>query len=310
MGDNLSEISKNNTNLGSLLVLVIGATGRQGGAVARKLLEKGHHVRALIRNKESHKAKELEKLGAQLVKGDMGDIFSLQKAMKEVDAVFAMTTPYEKGINFEIKSGFLIEFAVNTTGVKHFVFSSVASSDQNTKIPHFESKYKIETHIQTVDTPYTIIRPVYFMENFSSPRVLSRIKEGKISMAMSPDRKLQMISLEDLASMVVFILENRENFLKTTIEIASDEISGKEIAEILSRVTGVHTEYRELSYDSIIARGEDFVKTFRWLNDVGYKVDIEILHKKYPGIGWHTFEDWAQKQFINKDVGPVKQKII
>ncbi|MFW9785570.1 MAG: hypothetical protein ACFFFB_25025, partial [Candidatus Heimdallarchaeota archaeon] len=88
------------------------------------------------------------------------------------------------------------------------------------------------------------------------------------------------------------------------------EISGKEIAEILSRVTGVHSEYRELSYDSIIARGEDFVKTFRWLNDVGYKVDIEILHKKYPKIGWHSFEDWAQKQFINKDFGPVKQKIV
>ncbi|MFX1324695.1 MAG: NmrA/HSCARG family protein [Promethearchaeota archaeon] len=306
----MSEISKINTNLGSLLVLVVGATGQQGGTVARKLLEKGHQVRALTRNKESHKAKELEKLGAQIIKGDMGDVLSLQDAMKGVDAVFAMTTPYEKGFNFEIKSGFLLEFAVNTTGVKHFIFSSVASSDQNTKIPHFESKYEIESHIQTVDTPYTIIRPVYFMENFSSPWALSGIKEGKISMAMYPDRKLQMISLEDFASMVVFILENREIFLKKTIEIASDEISGKETAEILSRVTGVHIEFRELSYDNISGMGEDFVKTFKWLNEVGYKVDIETLHKKYTGIGWHTFENWAQKQFIDKDFGPVKQKIV
>ncbi|MHA2008532.1 MAG: NmrA/HSCARG family protein [Promethearchaeota archaeon] len=303
-------MNKNKRELEVLDVLVIGATGNQGGAVVRKLLERGHHVRALTRRKNSHKAKELENLGAEIIEGDVGDVLSLQKAMSGVKAVFAMTIPFEKSINFEIKSGYLMEFAANTSGVKHLVFSSVASSDKKTGIPHFESKYEIEEHIRSVDTPYTIIKPVYFMENLIAPWTISGLKKGKISLAMPRDRKMQMLSLEDLASIVVFIFENRENFLKKTIEIASDEITGQETTDILSKVIGIPIEYEELSYDQIQSMGPDFVKTFKWLNDVGYKVNIPELHDRYPEIGWHKFEEWARKQYWSIDREPIKQKIV
>lgn len=293
-----------------LKVLVVGATGNQGGAVARILLEKGHHVRALTRNVNSTKAKKLEDLGAEIVNGDVGDVFSLQEAMKGRDAVFAMTTPFEKGINFEIKAGFLLEYAVNTSGVKHYVFSSVASSHKNTGIPHFDSKFKIEKHLKTVDTPYTIIKPVYFMENFLTPWTISSLKNGIISMALPSNRKIQMISVEDLAAMVVFVMENRDQYLYKTIELASDEISGNEVALILTKVIGIPIRYNELSYDDIAPVGEDFIKTFKWFNEVGYEVDISKLHRDYSYIEWHDFETWARKQFINFMDKPVKQEII
>lgn len=304
------ELNKNRRDIESLKVFVTGATGNQGGVVVRRLLERGHHVRALTRNINSHKARKIEKLGAELVKGDVGDVFSLQGGMKGVDAVFAMTTPFEKGINFEIKSGFLLEFAANSTGVKHFIFSSVASSDKNTGIPHFESKFEIEKHIKTVKMPYTIIKPAYFMENLLTPWMISGLKEGKISVAMPPNRKLQMISLEDLASFVVYIFENRDQFLEKTIEIASDEITGKESSDILSRVIGKPIEYQELSYEDIASMGDDFVNMYKWFNDVGYDIELSMLHKKYSEIDWHKFEDWAKEQFWNVVSGPVKQKII
>jgi nucleoside-diphosphate-sugar epimerase len=158
--------------------------------------------------------------------------------------------------------------------------------------------------------PYTIIKPAYFMENFLTPWMISGLKEGKISLAMPPNRKLQMITLEDLANIAVYIFEHRDQFLEKTIEIASDEITGKETAKILSRVIGTPIEYQELNYEDIAPMGEDFVKTYKWFNDVGYDIEISLLHKKYPEIGWHKFEDWAKKQFWNIESKPLKQEII
>ncbi|MFW9867956.1 MAG: NmrA/HSCARG family protein [Candidatus Thorarchaeota archaeon] len=306
----MNDINSSNKDPNSLFVLVVGATGNQGGAVARRLIERGHKVRALTRKKDSHKAQELVKLGAEIVEGDLGDVSSLQTAMEGVDAVFAMTTPFEKGTNFEVKSGYLLEFAANTMGINHIVFSLVASSDQKTGIPHFESKYEIEKHLKSVDRPYTIIKPVYFMENLLRPTMISGLKNGKIAVPLPEDRKLQMISLEDLANMVVHIFENRDLFLKRTIEIASDEITGKQIAEILAKVIGIPIEYQELSYDDIKPIGKDFIKNFKWLNEVGYKVDISSLHQRFPEVGWHTFEEWARKQYWRAVSEPVEQKIV
>jgi uncharacterized protein YbjT (DUF2867 family) len=297
-------------NLEPLNVLVTGATGNQGGAVARNLLARGHHVRALTRNSNSRKAKEIEDLGAELFEGDFDYVISLQKAMEGMDAVYAMSTPFEKGTNFEQKTGYLLELAANTTGIKHFIYSSVGSADQNTGIPHFDSKYDIEKHLQVTNTPFTVIRPVFFMENYSAPWSLPDLREGKISMAISKDRKLQMVGLEDLANMVVYIFENRNDFLMKTIEIASDEKTGEEVAEILSEVTGTHIEYNELSYEDINYMPDDFIKTYVWMNEVGYRVDIPKLHREHSEVVWHTFEEWARKQYWRLEKHPVEQEVI
>jgi uncharacterized protein YbjT (DUF2867 family) len=310
VGDYLSEKKTNTRDVGSLFVLVTGATGKQGGAVTRALLEKGHRVRALIRDPESFKAKELEKLGAELFKGDFGDALSLQEATKGVDAFFAVTTPFEKGTNFEVKSGYLMEFAANTIGVDHFVYSSIASSDKDTRIPFFESKKKIEDHIRSSKLPYTIVKPVFFMENFLAPSIRNGLREGKILMPMLPNKKLQMINLEDLASFIVFIFERRTKFMKKIIEIASDELSAKECTEELSLALGANIEYQMLSYDYISDRGDGFVKMYKWLNDEGFNVDIQKLHNKYPEINWHSFGDWVKQQYWNLTTEPIKEKAI
>ncbi|MFX1521547.1 MAG: NmrA/HSCARG family protein [Promethearchaeota archaeon] len=148
-----------------LFILVTGATGNQGGSVARRLLEHGHRVRALTRKPDSPAANELEKLGAEISVGNFNDRNSLERAATDVDAIFAMGTSFEEGTVSEPRQAIAIAETAKKLDIGHLVYSSVGSADQNTGIPHFESKYKVEQHIESLGIPYTIFGPVFFCEN-------------------------------------------------------------------------------------------------------------------------------------------------
>lgn len=105
-------------------VLVTGATGKQGGALARVLLK--NRVRAVTRNVDSPQARALAQQGAELFPADADDVESLERAAAEMDAVFAMATPVEGGIEVETRQGINIVNAAQVAGVKHIVYSSVA----------------------------------------------------------------------------------------------------------------------------------------------------------------------------------------
>ena len=288
-----------------LFVLVTGVTGQQGGSVARALIERGHRVRGFTRNIESKRARYLRKRGVELITGNFNDSFSLGLAMEDVDAVFAMGTPFEKGMDIETKQGIAIADAARTAGIRHFVYSSVGSAHLKTGIPHFESKFKVEEHIRELGIPHTIIRPVYFMENLYAPWTLPGLKEGRIATAMPPDRKLAMISVRDIGRFAVHVFENRDEFLGRGINIAGDDISGEESVEILSRITGHKIKYVELTYEEIEAFGKDMITMYKWFNDVGYQINIGELWVKYPHVGWTTFEEWVKKQdwsVLEKDI--------
>lgn len=283
----------------SLSVLVTGATGKQGGALARLLLKRGHRVRALTRKTESPAARELERLGAELATGSFDDRAALERAAQKVDAVFAMATPFEGGTEVETRQGITVADTVKAAGVKHLLYASVASADRNTGIPHFDSKYKIEQHVKALGIPYTIIGPVFFMENLISPWWLPGLKEGKLAMALPASRKLQQVALADIAGFVVLALERREQFLGKRVDIASDELTGARAVEAISRLSGRKIEYVELPLAQVRAWSEDFAKMFEWFDQVGYSADIAALRKDYPEVGWQTFEGWAKAQDWN-----------
>jgi uncharacterized protein YbjT (DUF2867 family) len=140
-------------------ILVTGATGQQGGSLARLLLQKKHKVYALTRNTQSAAAQDLRNRGANIVKGDLDDSDSLERAVKDVESVFLMGTPFEDGAEGEIRRGKLMADIAKENRVEHLVYSSVANADKKTGIPHFESKYKVEQHIKNLGIPHTIIGP-------------------------------------------------------------------------------------------------------------------------------------------------------
>lgn len=286
--------------MAELTVLVTGATGQQGGAVARILLEKGHRVRAFTRKSDSPAAQELERLGAELAIGNFDDPASIEQAARGVDAVYVMATPFEAGMEAEIRQGITVVDAVKAAGVEHLIYSSVASADQDTGIPHFESKYKIEEHVKSLDIPHTIIGPVYFFENIFAPWAGLDVKEGKLAQPLPAGRALQQLTLQDLAGFAALALENRDRFLGKRIEIASEELTFPRVTEILSTVLGQKIQYAEFPVEVMRAQNEDFAAMYEWFDQVGYSVDIDALHRDYPEVGWHTYEEWAKAQDWSK----------
>ena len=281
----------------SLSVLVSGATGQQGGALARVLLEKGHRVRAFVRKTDSPEAETLERLGAELTGGDFEEPSTIERAARGMDALFVVATPFEAGMEAETRHGIAAADAAKIAGVSHLVYSSVANADKDTGIPHFDSKRKVEEHIESLEVPYTIVAPVYFMDNLLAPWTLPQLREGRLPVALPSSRPLQQVALSDIAAFTALVLEKHEEFEGRRVDIASDELAGEEAAEVLTRVTGREIHYVELPLEQVRqAMGEDGARMFEWFDQVGYSADIAALRRDHPEVGWHTFEGWANEQ--------------
>jgi uncharacterized protein YbjT (DUF2867 family) len=181
-----------------LKILVTGATGNIGSAVVKALQRSNYHIRCIVRNPRSPAAKALKTRRIEIVKGDYSDHTSLLRAVKDMDTVFAVTTPFEGGAPEEIRQGIALADAAIKSSVGHFIYSSVASADQNTGIAHFESKNEIEAYIASSALPYTISGPVFVMDNFMSPWYLPAIKAGTLKMALPGGRRLQHISFRNV----------------------------------------------------------------------------------------------------------------
>jgi len=277
-------------------VLLCGVTGQQGGALAKVLMQEDYDIIGLSRDPDTKTAKELISEGVEVRKCDFLDAEELTQAMREVDTVFAMTTPFEEGPEHEVKQGFALANAAQKAEVGHFVYSSVAGADLSTDIPHFDSKYKVEKHIASLNISYTIVAPVYFMENLLSSWMIDSLNEGIIKMALPRNRSLQQIAVEDIAKFVSTIINKRDSEFGKRYNIAGDDLTGENCAEILSRVTGESITYEGFDPKYLREESEDLSLMFKWFDRVGYTADIEGLRTKYPEIGFQTFETWAQKQ--------------
>lgn len=278
-------------------VLVSGATGQQGGAAARAFLRSGLRVRALTRNPGSAAARELERLGAEVCPGDLEDRTTVMRAAQGADAVFAVTTPFEAGTDAEVRQGITLAQAAKDAGIGHIVYSSVASADRQTGIPHFESKYAVERFISDLCVPFTVIAPTGFFENLVGPWSLPGLQQGVLAAPLPSARAVQQIAVADIGAFAAFVLRHRDRFVNKRIDIASDAVTGAEQAEVLSAVTGGAIRYVELPLDQVRASGgEDMAMMFEWLNRVGYSADVEGLRRDYPEVGWHRFGEWARNQ--------------
>jgi uncharacterized protein YbjT (DUF2867 family) len=285
-----------------LTVLVTGATGKQGGAVARLLLRKGHSVRALTRKPDSAAAHQLASLGAQIVSGDLTDRGSLNRALAGTQVAFGMSTPFEAGMQTETQQGITLADAAKEAQV-HLVYTSVGSAHRDTGIPHFESKWRVEGHIRDIGLSATIIRPVYFMENLLSWG-LPLLREGQIAMPLPPDRKLQQIAVSDIAAFAAFVMERTDRFADRAFDIASDEITGEEAARALTHALGREISYVRLPMETIRKTSEDMALMYEWFDRVGYDVDIRHLRREYRAVQWHTFQAWAKAQDWTSALSP------
>ena len=178
-----------------LAVVVTGATGKQGGAVVKNLLQRGHEVRAVTRNTDSAKARELANAGVTLLRASLEDSAALTKALEGATSLFAMTTPFEGGTQAETRQGISAADTAKAAGV-HLVFTSVASADRQTGVPHFDSKYEFEEHIAKIGVRATVLAPVYFMENLYFGK--EQLAQGIYATPLPPTRQLAQVAVADI----------------------------------------------------------------------------------------------------------------
>jgi uncharacterized protein YbjT (DUF2867 family) len=274
-------------------ILVTGATGQQGGAVTKHLLKNNWKVRAFVRDEKKPASIELKQSGVEVYQGDMIDEKSLEKAMAGVYGVFSVQNYWEHGYEGELNQGLAVANAASKAGVQHFVQSSVGGAERGTKLPHFDVKFEIENHIKKIKIPATIIRPVFFMENFNtfSAPVES---EGKLTltMAMKLNTKLQIIAVDDIGAITAIIFNDPANYLGKEIEIAGDELTMPQVAAAFAKGTGKETSFNELPMDILRSNNEEFANMFQWFIDKGYRADIPELRKIHPGL--ISFETWVK----------------
>jgi uncharacterized protein YbjT (DUF2867 family) len=279
-----------------LTVVVTGSTGKQGGAVARGLLERGHKVRAVTRDPNSSQARLLANAGASLVTASLEDTAAIIKALEGATSLFAMTTPFG-GTEAEIRQGVATADAAKAAGV-HLVFTSVGSANRQTGVPHFDSKYEVEKHIAKVNVRATILAPVAFMENLNF--IKEQLAKGIYASALPPTGALAQVAVPDIGAVAVRVLEDAGRFTGKRFDLAGDELTGNDAMSILSRVTDRNFTYYQVPLDVVRQRmGEDAVRMYEWFDRVGFAVDRAALRREFPDVAFHDFESWAKKQDWN-----------
>ncbi|WP_248926991.1 NmrA/HSCARG family protein [Paenibacillus hamazuiensis] len=276
-------------------ILVLGATGQQGGAAARQLLADGWHVRAFTRDAYSEAARALAEAGAELAAGDMEDRASLEAAMRDAYGVFSVQPP-EWAPNAaadarEIRMGKNAADAAKAAGVRHFVYSSVGGADRQARFRSL-AKWEIEEYLRELRLPATILRPSGFMENYADPR--SGIQHGTLAEPTLPDVPVKLISVDDIGVFVRLAFAHPDEFLGKTLEIAGDAVTPPDIAASISRALGRSIRYVPIPIETVRGQNEVLARLYEWLNGDGYEVDIPALRKLHPNL--MSFDAWLERK--------------
>ncbi len=267
-------------------IAVFGATGSQGGSVTDALLAQGANVRALVRDAQSERARSLAERGVELVQADVDDPRSLIDALTGVDAFYFMTTPYAGSLEnpdsgSETRQGVALADAAAAAEIPHVVFSSVGGAERNSGVPHFESKRRVEEHLDQLGLHKTIVRPVFFSENFAF--MAPTVEGGELVLRMPlPDGvKLQMVAVRDIGIVVAAALLGTAP-VPESIELAGDELTGSEIAAAFGAHAGMPSRYEALPLE-VLDGQDDMQSMFRWFAETpAYQADIAQVRSLDP----------------------------
>ena len=311
------------------IIAVVGATGAQGGGLVRAILsdKSGEFAaRAITRNPDSDKAKELAKMGAAIVKADLDNLESLKKAFAGAYGVYGVTNFWEHfSPEKEKAQAANIAAAAKDAKVKHVIWSSlddtrkwIPLSDnrmptlQNKyKVPHFDAKGESNKFFKEAGVPTTILNTVFYWENFiyfgQGPK---KGPEGKISISLPlADKKMPSIAVEDIGKCALGIFKNGDKYIGKTVGIAGEHLTGKQFADGFSKALGKEVTYNAISADTYRSFG------FPGADDMGnmyqFKAEFEDEYCKSRSVelakslnpSLQSFSSWVEK---NKNKIPLE----
>ena len=297
------------------IIAVTMATGLQGRGVIKAMSKSNNfRIRAMTRNPNGVIAKELEKYqNVEIFKADLLEMRSLEDCFEGVYGIFGNTTPTKGWKPFvrqhEMQQGRNLIDAIKKISLKgdlkHLVFSSVCkakdSSSTESAPGHFSSKWELEEYLHNNDLTMvsTIIRPVSYFENFriSSPGLT--IQESSFRGIVNPDKVWQTIAVSDVGRWTSAIFSNPNKFLGKSINLAGEEMTGKEMAAVVNNVRGF--KEKKVSYQMIprfILRLfiHDLGLMANWIESAGYGADLNDLKKLAieEGVVMTSFEHWLE----------------
>ena len=195
---------------------------------------------------------------------------------------FAMTTPLPGGTEQETATGIVIADAAARADVPHLVFSSVGGAERDSGVPHFESKRRIEEHIEALGIRHTFLRPVLFMDNLSG--FMTSIEDGEVVVRMAlPDGiPLQMVAVRDVGRAAAAILLGGTAVEGGDVEIAGDTLTGSQIAKAIAAYAGLPARYEALPLEAIASFGERSRDVPLVRRDTAYQADFEATRALVP----------------------------
>jgi len=283
-------------------VLVVGATGTQGGAVARRLLDDDHEfeVYGLTRDPASRAARRLADRGVEIVRGNLWEPDTLVDAFERVDAVYGMTDYWEAGYDGEITQGRNLANAAADAGVEHLVLGSVAGASTDADVEMIETKGRTERHVARLGLPATVIRPGYFVQNFALRR--ADIREGTLALPLAPGRSLPLADTFDIGRLVVRALLDPDRYVGETVSLVGERRTLAEMADTFSAVLGRAVEPVHVPIE--VARsevGDAYARLFEWYNGTTHEGAVRELDRRYDFVPTSLSEflhdtDWVRQE--------------
>jgi len=302
-------------------IVVVGATGAQGGGLVRAILSDPDHefnVRAITRDVTTDKAKELAKLGAEVVAADLDNEESVKKAFQGAYGAYCVTffwnhfSPEKEHANAKTMAD-----AAKAAGVKHIIWSSLDDTRKHVplsdnrmptlmgkyKVPHFDAKAEANHLFTDLGLPVTILNTVFYWDNFIyfglGPR---KGADGKLAITMPMgDKKLPGIAAEDIGKCALGIFKAGPKYIGKTVGIAGEFTTIKQIADAFSQVLGQEVVYNDIPPEVYRSFGfpgaEDMGNMFQFKRDFEKEYtgsrDINLSRQLNPSL--QSFKQWLDK---------------
>jgi len=294
------------------IIVVFGATGKQGGSVVDSLLKENKwEIRAVTRDPQSEAAKSLAQKGVQVVQANSSNKEDLERVIPGAYGVFALTNFWDKdifgkqNISEEQRQGELITDVSFAKGVHHFIFSSLHNpkeiSNGKLTLPHWTGKNLVEQHARKLskENPNFVtsfLYPGFFVGNLFN--FAKRDPQGVVqwSISLNKDAKIPIFDpAADSGPLTCYMFNHPEEFSGKYVHGASEYITPLQIIETYDRVTGDKSVYNSINPEFLKGKVPDeLIENMIWMNDYGYYngEDISATKKIYPGIT--TFESWLK----------------
>ncbi|MET9229225.1 NmrA family NAD(P)-binding protein [Lentzea sp. NPDC003310] len=266
------------------LIVVTGATGRQGGSVARHLLAAGARVRALTRAPASVRARLLASAGAEVLRADLGSFQSLRTAFAGAHGVFSVQNPMTSGLDEEVHQGRTVGDAAAAAGVAHVVYASAGPGVAGTGVRQWENKLVVRAHLESLGLPLTVLRPMAFMELMTDKDFYPPVSMWHLMPKLiGADRPLLWFSAADVGAVAARAFAEPGTFVGADLPLCADVRSVDECRALWTSSRG--RPPRSFPMPQWLFHrfvGEDLTRMWCWLRTNPVPFDVAATRAVVP----------------------------